>query len=253
MSSDGTISTRDGSRISSLPQAQAISSILNDPIGHELIRATCCENACLRQEIKDLEKQVQLWQQSLSEKAQENTQLVSDLRHSQKATVDSQARANNMYFQLRQQAVMMTNVKEQNAETFRSKERELQKRIQVEEQLDVERHLNAHFVDFVDAFNFMDREDLGNLIDDKIDFDGVLASHPTIVRHVEKMKQENAAKDTVLEEYKGLHQHLYDMLQRLLGYHIGECDNGEELETTTACVAMISRATPASSAVQTWP
>jgi len=35
--------------------------------------------------------------------------------------------------------------------------------------------------------------------------------------------------------------------------HIGECDNGEELETPTACVAMISRATPASSAVQTWP
>lgn len=80
------------------------------------------------------------------------------------------------------------------------------------------------FVEMVEAF----RDDLGKLIGDKVDFDGVLASHPTIARHVEKMKQEDAAKDKVLEEYKGLHQHLYDMLQRLLGYHIGECDMGRK-------------------------
>jgi len=128
----------------------------------------------------DLEKQVQLCQQSLSEKAQANTQLISDLRHSQKATVDSRVSVNNMHFQLRQQAIVMTNVNEQNAKTVRLNERELQKRIQVEEQLDVERHLNAQLVDFVQAFNFMDREDFENLIDDKVDFDGIVASRPTI-------------------------------------------------------------------------
>jgi DNA repair exonuclease SbcCD ATPase subunit len=235
MSSDGTIST--------LPQAQDIS--------HELIHATCRENAHLRQKIRDLEKEVQLWQQSLSEKAQETTQLVSDLRHSQKAAMDLQASADNMRSQLRQQAAMMTSVKEQNAATFRVKERELQKCNQVEEQLEVERRRNAQLVEFFEALNLMNREDLGNLIGDEVDFDGVLASCPTIARHVEKMKQENVAKDEVLEEYKGLHQHLYDMLQRLLGYHLRECDDVEESETTTAYVAMISRATPPFSKIQT--
>ena len=67
-----------------------------------------------------------------------------------------------------------------------------------------------------------------------------------IARHVEKMKQDNAARDRVLEEYKGLHQHLYDMLRRLLGYHVRECDDVEERETATAAVATISRATPPS-------
>ncbi len=80
----------------------------------------------------------------------------------------------------------------------------------------------------------MDGEDLANLIGDKIDFDSVLANHPRIARHVEKTKQENVAKDKVLEEYKGLHQHLFNMLQMLLGHHIGECDISEDLETTTA-------------------
>lgn len=64
-------------------------------------------------------------------------------QHSQKTAVDLQASANNMHFQLRQQAVMMASVKEKNAETFRLKEREIQKRIQVKEELDVERHLQA--------------------------------------------------------------------------------------------------------------
>lgn len=59
----------------------------------------------------------------------------------------------------------------------------------------------------------MDGEDLGNLIGAKIDFDSVLANHPTIARHVE---QENVVKDKVLEEYKGLHPHLFNMLQMLL-------------------------------------
>jgi len=239
MSSDGTISTRD---IYPLPQAQDIS--------HELIHATCRENAHLRQKIMDLEKEVQLWQQSLSEKAQENTQLVSDLRSSQKAAVDLEASANNMHSQLRQQAAMMNSVKEQNAETFGLKERELQKCRQVEEQLGVERRRNAQFGEFFEALNFMNREDFVNLISGKVDFDGVLASRPMIARHVEKMKQDNAAKDEVLEEYKGLHQHLYDMLQRLLGYHVRECDNVEESETATAAVAMISRATPPFSELQ---
>jgi hypothetical protein len=135
MSSGGTISPRDAFGICPLPQAQSSS--------HELIHTTCRENACLRQKIMDLEKAVQFWQQSLSEKAQENTQLVSDLRHSQKTAVDLQASANNMHLQLRQQAVMMASVKEKNAETFRLKEREIQKRIQVKEELDVERHLQA--------------------------------------------------------------------------------------------------------------
>lgn len=91
----------------------------------------------------DLEKAVQFWQHSLSEKAQKNTQLVSDPWHSQKTAVGLQASVNNMHFQLRQQAVMMASVKEKNAETFRLKEREIQKRIQGKEGLDVERHLQA--------------------------------------------------------------------------------------------------------------
>lgn len=97
----------------------------------------------------------------------------------------------------------------------------------------------------------MDGKDLGNLVGDKIDFDSVLANHPTIARHVEKTKQENVAKDKVLEEYKGLHQHLFNMLQMLLGHHIGECNSSEDLETTTAGVAIISRATRPSIQLQT--
>lgn len=124
-------------RIWHLPTAQAQSS------SHELIHATCRENACLRQNVVDLEKAVQFWQQSLSEKALESTQLVSGLRHSQKTAVDLQASANSMHFQLRQQAVMMASVKEKTAKTFRLKEQEIQKRIQVKEELDVERHLEA--------------------------------------------------------------------------------------------------------------
>lgn len=204
MSSDGTISTRDASRISPLPQAQDISQ--------ELLYATCRENACLRQEVRDFEKEVQLGQQSLSDRAQEYTRLVSDLWHSQKAVVDLQASANNMHCQLRQQAAMMASIKGQNAEILESKEHEVQKRIQAEEQLDVERHLNAQFLDLIEAFKFMDREDPGDLIGDKLDFGGVLASHSTIARHVERMKQDNAANDKVLEGYKGLHQHLYYIL-----------------------------------------
>lgn len=239
MSSDGTISTRN---IYPLPQAQDIS--------HELIHATYRENARLQQKIIDLEKEVQLRQQSGSEKAQEYTQLVSDLWNSQKAAVDLEASANNMQSQLRQQAAMMNSVKEQNAETFGLKERELQKCRQVEKQLEVEWRRNAQFGKFFEALNFKNREDF--LISGKVDFDGVLASHPMIARLVEKMKQDNAAKDEVLEEYKGLHQHLFDMLQRLLGYHVKECDNVEESETATAAVAMISRATPPFSELQTY-
>jgi len=193
-----------------------------DLIGPEMIHAICRENAHLRQNIEDLKNEVQLWQQALFDKAQENTQLASDLLHSQKEAVDSQASVNDMHFQLRQQAIMMTSLQEQTAETIRLKERELQKRRQVKEQLEIVRHLNAQLMEFVEVLNSMDREDLGNLIDDKVDFDGILASHPTIARHVEKTKQENTAKDEILKEYKGTHQHLCGMLRRLLNYHIGE-------------------------------
>jgi len=61
------------------------------------------------------------------------------------------------------------------------------------------------------------------------------------------MKQDNAGKDKVLEEYKELHQYLHDMLQRLLDYHDRELDNMEESEIATTAVAIISRATPSSS------
>lgn len=136
-----------------------------------------------------------------------------------------QASVNNMHIQLRQQAAIMTSVQKQTVETLSLKEREQQKRRQVKAQLEIERYRNAQLVEFVKVLDFMDREDLENLIGDKVDFDGVLAGHPTIARRMEKMKQENAAKDKVLEEYKGTHQHLCDMLHRLLSYHIGECND----------------------------
>ena len=54
----------------------------------ELTHATCRENIHLRRKIMNLEKEVQLWQLSQSQKARENTQLVSKLRSFQKAVVD---------------------------------------------------------------------------------------------------------------------------------------------------------------------
>ncbi len=119
----------------------------------------------------DFEKEVQLRQQSLSEKARENTQLVSDLRSSQKAAVDLESSANNMHSQLRQQAAMMTSFKKQNAEIFETEERDLQKRRQVEEQLETERRQNATFGEFFEALHIKTREDIVNLISGKIDLD----------------------------------------------------------------------------------
>jgi len=139
--------------------------------------------------------------------------------------MDLQASINNLDFQLQQQATMMINIKKQIVETSILKKRELKKCRRVKKQLQIVRQPNAQSIQFFEVLNSMDRGDLENVIDDNVDFDDILASHSTIARHVEQKKQENAAKAKVLEEYKGTHQHLCSMLQRLLIYHAEEYNN----------------------------
>lgn len=88
---------------------------------------------------------------------------------------------------------MMTSVKEQNAEIFGMKERDLQKCGQAELRQNGK---------FLEALNFKNREDILNLISGKVDLDGGLASRPLRARHVERMKQDNAGKEKVLENTK---------------------------------------------------
>jgi len=95
---------------------------------------------------------------------------------------------NDMQSHLQQQGAMMTSVKKQTAETFRLKEGELQKLIQANEELDIERHRNVRVLKFIVALKFMNGGDLGNLIDGENDFDGVLVIHPTTAQYVEKME-----------------------------------------------------------------
>lgn len=139
--------------------------------------------------------------------------------------MDLQASINNLDFQLQQQAAMMISIKKQTVETSILKKRELKKCRRVKKQLQIVRQPNAQSIQFFEVLNSMDRGDLENVIGDNVDFDDILASHPTIARHVEQKKQENAAKAKVLEEYKGTHQHLCSMLQRLLIYHAEEYNN----------------------------
>ncbi len=74
-------------------------------------------------------------------------------------------------------------------------EGELQKLIQVNKQLEIERHRNVLVLKFIVTLKFMNLGDLGHLIGGENDFDGVLTSHPTTAQHVVKMEQENGAKD----------------------------------------------------------
>jgi len=104
MSSDSTISTRDLPHVYPLPHAQEFSNILNNPVGHEIVHATCRENAYLRQKALDLEEEIQLWKQSLSENAHH-------LRRAHQKATDMEASANNMHIQLRQQTAIEINIK----------------------------------------------------------------------------------------------------------------------------------------------
>lgn len=64
----------------------------------------------------------------------------------------------------------------------------------------------------------MKREDLEDLLGHKVDFDGVLASHPEVARQMELWKRDSDAKDEILEKCK-----------TLLNL-VGECGVGEEYE-----------------------
>jgi len=156
--------------------------------------------------------------QSLSEKAHHNTQLHSNLQRAQQIATDIEASGTNIYFQLRQQTAMVITVREQPNETSKSMEAVIQKRKLVKEQLEAERHGNAQLVNFVGALNFMKREDLEDLLGHKVDFDGVLASHPEVARQMELWKRDSDAKDEILEKCK-----------TLLNL-VGECGVGEEYE-----------------------
>ncbi len=215
MSSAGTISTGDTSRISSCLQAQDINSILKDPNGRGPIDVTYNEISRQLQRAMDLEYELQLWKQSLSGKVEENDGLNLKLRESDLEAMRLRACINDMRFHLQQQDAMMTSVKKQTAETFRLKEGELQKLIQANLQLEIERHRNVRVLKFIVALKLMNPGDLGHLIGGENDFDGVLASHPTTAQYVEKMEQENVAKDKILEEYNGVHQQLRGRLARL--------------------------------------
>ncbi len=67
----------------------------------------------------DLEEEVQLWKQSLSEKVEENDWLNLTLRESQMEAMRFRACINDMRSYLQQQDAMMTSVKKQTAETFK--------------------------------------------------------------------------------------------------------------------------------------
>lgn len=95
--------------------------------------------------------------------------------------------------------------------------------------------MNTQLVGFVEALSFMKREDLETLVDHNFEFDGVLASHPAIARHVEKTKQDHDAKDEALEKYRGMHQQLVGMTQKLIAL-VWESDDEEVVETrVTPC------------------
>ena len=186
-----------------------------------------------------LKKKVQLSQQSLSEIAHEKTQMSSALEHSQKATADMRAFAKNLHFQLRQQAATVASGKEECAEAIRIKKREVRKLMLAREQLEVEHHQQAQFVQFVGALNFMKREDFDDLLGHRVDLDDVLANYPVMAHKVEAIERDNAAKDEVLEEIKETHEQFVDIIQKLLK-HAGQGDVGEEFENELPGNALLS-------------
>jgi len=122
---------------------------------------------------------------------------VPDLPRSQKATMDLQASINNMDFQLQQQAATTISIKKQTVETLISKERESKEYRRAKKQLQIVQRPNAQSIQFVEGLGSMDLGNFENVIGDNVDFD------PTIARHMEQKKQENAAKAKILEESKG--------------------------------------------------
>ncbi len=234
MSSHGTTSIR----IFPLPEPKEIQSILNDPVGHEIIYAILRENVYLRQKNRDLEEEAKFSTQLHFGMAHEYTQSVLDLHHSQKTAEDLQANIDTLNFKLWQQAAMLTTISEESTETSRSMERDNRHRMLINGRLEAVRHSNAQFMGFFKALGSMKRQDLEILVGH--DFDGVLASHPTIAHRVEKMKQDHAAIDEALDTYGGMHQQLVGMIQRLTSL-VAEND---VVEIATASIGMITRATP---------
>ncbi len=234
MSFDSPISTRDTPGVRPLAQAQ-----VNNPNTQELLHATYCENIHLREMTVNLEKKVQLSQQSLSEIAHEKTQMSSALEHSQKTTAEMRAFAKNLHFQLRQQAATVASRKEECAEAIRIKKWEERKLMLEREQLKLEYHQRAQSLQFVGALNFMKREDFDNLLGHRVDLDDVLANYPAMAYKVGTIQRDNAAKVEDLEKVKETHEQFVDIVQQLLKY-AGQGDIGKEFENEPPGNALLS-------------
>lgn len=233
MSSAGTVSPRYTPCLHRSPQAQEMSSILNNPFSQELIHSICRNNFHLRQRLVDLEEELQLWKQPRAEKTQQNTQIVSNHQQAQKETADISATTKNLHFQPRQQSTMMTSTKEQNTEAFSSSDWEVHKCEVMKEQLETERRCNGQLMQFFEALNIMKQEEFEKLRGHGVDLNNILAS---LAAQVEFKKQDDAAKNEVLRQYRGMHEQLVAMVQKLIKY----ADDWEEVDS----VGLISQTRP---------
>ena len=110
-----------------------------------------------------------------------------------------------MYFQLRQQAKLMSNVKKHDIDLFKSMKQHVQKTILMKKQLKIERHRNVQLFQFVKTLNFMKREDFDNLFDHKVDFDVVFINYSMIIYQMKVMKRKYIVKDEILKRYKEMY------------------------------------------------
>jgi len=65
-----------------------------------------------------------------------------------------------------------------------SKKHQSIKHRRAKKQLSIVQQSNAQSIQFFEMLNFMNRENLENVIDDNVDFDDILVSHSTIARHM---------------------------------------------------------------------
>lgn len=208
MASAGTINTHNTPLIHTSPEAQEARSLSNNSITEEPIHVTYREDGHLQQKTVDLEEEVGLWKQALSEKADQHRQTLLEIQHWQRETADVRAKAKNLELQLQQQAAIMSWIKEQHAQAFIRMEREQQRRKLVQEHLENEHHRNTQLVQFVGALHIMKPEDLEKLLDHSIDLDGILANYPTIAAEMGAI--EWACE--LLEKWNGVREQLLSMM-----------------------------------------
>ena len=186
---------------------------------HQIITA-CHENTILKQELVS-------WQESYVDMHQQNKQLLADFAQSQRMMVDFQASANyyqtsadNLHFQIMQQAAMMTKLSEES----KRQAHKLKKLKGVCGE-------NEQLVNFVAALGLMEQKQLDDLAGHQVDFDGVLISYPHIVKQVEDFRQDQRSKEV-------MHQDLVDELLRL---KLKQCQCKAEGTNVNACMARIAQ------------